>query len=324
MRGAKEIYIATYDEILERIKRRYSKGVKGRLSGLQMVHDVLLSSTEGVEELERLLRDLHPFYWRLIEIEFERGKIESSLRCLSKARYMVRRLWEKYRRLVAVLGGEEGRRAYVEGRGRMVSLFRRCRQDMVLLKNLVVFLQRLPSIEPDAPTLILAGPPNVGKSTFVGNVSSGRPEVADYPFTTKQVIVGHAHHRGRRVQVIDTPGLLDRPVEDMNAIERRAIAALSELRGAVLFLIDPVSTYMSLERQVKVLEGISDLLEGRPVYLGINKVDLAGEEQLGEAVRRAGELKRAGAVEEVYLLSAISREQALRVMEDILSRALPP
>ncbi|MCS7106809.1 MAG: 50S ribosome-binding GTPase [Acidilobaceae archaeon] len=323
MKEAKEIYIATYDEILERIRRRYSRGARSKIASLQMVHDILVSSTEGTEELKGLLRDLHPFYWRLIEIEFERAKIESSLRCVSKARYVVRKMWEKYRYLVMTLEGREGRRAYVEGRGRMMSLFRRCRQGMALLKNLVIFLQKLPEIEPNAPTLILAGPPNVGKSTFVSNVSSGRPEVANYPFTTKQVIVGHADHEGRKVQIIDTPGLLDRPVEEMNVIERRAVAALSELRGAVLFLIDPASTYMSLDRQIKVLEGTLDILRGRPLYVGINKIDLASEEQLREALERAEELKKRGVVDEVYLLSAISREHALRVMRDILSRVLP-
>ncbi|MCX8196309.1 MAG: 50S ribosome-binding GTPase [Acidilobaceae archaeon] len=322
MKDAKEIYIATYEEMLEKIKKRYEKGVKDRLSGLQMVHDVLISSTEGAVELRRLLRGLRPFYWRLIEIEFSREEVERGLSCVAKARALARRLWRKYRRLLTILEREEARRAYVEGRGRIVSLFKRCRKGLVVLKNLVIFLQRLPSVDPNAPTLILAGPPNVGKSTFVRSVSSGRPEVADYPFTTKQIVVGHMDHEGVKVQVIDTPGLLDRPVEDMNVIERRAVAALKELNGAVLFLIDPTSSYMSVERQLKVLEGVAGLLRGKQLYVGVNKADIASAEQLEEAYRRAEEAVKRGLALKVYTLAAIKEEEASRVAAEIVSNLL--
>jgi nucleolar GTP-binding protein len=63
-------------------------------------------------------------------------------------------------------------------------------------------------IELDVPTVVLVGAPNVGKSSLVRAVSSGTPEVNDYPFTTRGVTVGHIvdQERGLRFQVMDTPG----------------------------------------------------------------------------------------------------------------------
>ena len=40
------------------------------------------------------------------------------------------------------------------------------------------------------------------------------------------------------VQVIDTPGILDHPLEDRNTIEMQAITALAHLRAAVLYFMD--------------------------------------------------------------------------------------
>jgi nucleolar GTP-binding protein len=63
------------------------------------------------------------------------------------------------------------------------------------------------------PTLVLVGAPNVGKSSLVRLLSSGQPEVQNYPFTTRGVKMGHFFVRGERHVVTDTPGLLNRDEE---------------------------------------------------------------------------------------------------------------
>ena len=45
----------------------------------------------------------------------------------------------------------------------------------------------------DAPTLVLVGAPNVGKSTLVRALSTGAPEVGNYAFTTRGVSLGHVY-----------------------------------------------------------------------------------------------------------------------------------
>ena len=45
------------------------------------------------------------------------------------------------------------------------------------------------------------GAPNVGKSSLVNVLSSGVPEVCDYPFTTRSIKMGHLYVNGQRHQV---------------------------------------------------------------------------------------------------------------------------
>lgn len=72
-------------------------------------------------------------------------------------------------------------------------------------------------------------------------VSSGTPEVNDYPFTTRGVTIGHIVDLSRqlRFQVMDTPGLLDRPADERNEMEKLTFASLAHLPTAVIFVIDP-------------------------------------------------------------------------------------
>jgi nucleolar GTP-binding protein len=60
-------------------------------------------------------------------------------------------------------------------------------------------------------------------------LSSGTPEVCDYPFTTRSIKMGHFYVDARKHQVTDTPGLLARPDCERNAMELLTLAALSYL-----------------------------------------------------------------------------------------------
>ena len=136
-------------------------------------------------------------------------------------------------------------------------------------------MSRLPSIDPATRTLILCGFPNVGKSSFINNVTRADVEVQPYAFTTKALYVGHLDYRFLRWQVIDTPGILDQPLEDRNTIEMQAVTALAHLKASVLFMMD-VSEQCdrSIEEQLHLFESIRPLFANKPVLIGLNKVDI--------------------------------------------------
>src|SRR6478609_6340198 len=122
--------------------------------------------------------------------------------------------------------------------GRMATICRRLKDPLVYLEQVRQHLGRLPSIDPNTRTLLICGYPNVGKSSFLKSITRADVDVQPYAFTTKSLFVGHFDYKYLRWQVIDTPGVLDHPLEEMNTIEMQSITALAHLRSAVLYFMD--------------------------------------------------------------------------------------
>ncbi len=102
--------------------------------------------------------------------------------------------------------------------GRMCTLLRKLQTPLEYLEQVRQHLGRLPSIDPSTRTVLLCGFPNVGKSSFINKVTNADVEVQPYAFTTKSLFVGHMDYKYLRWQVIDTPGILDHPLEERNTI----------------------------------------------------------------------------------------------------------
>jgi nucleolar GTP-binding protein len=118
----------------------------------------------------------------------------------------------------------------------MCTLMKRQAPSLAYLEQVRQHMARLPSIDPHTRTLLVCGYPNVGKSSFVNAVSRADVEVQPYAFTTKSLYVGHVDYKYMRWQVIDTPGILDRPLDERNTIEMQVISAapvsFHRLKGA--------------------------------------------------------------------------------------------
>lgn len=165
--------------------------------------------------------------------------------------------------------------------GRMATIMKRQAANLTYLEQVRQHLARLPSIDPYTRTIIICGFPNVGKSSFVNKITRADVEVQPYAFTTKSLYVGHTDYKYLRWQVIDTPGILDHPLEDRNVIEMQAVTALAHLRAAVLYFCD-VSEQCghTIDEQVKLFNSIKPLFTNKPLIIVANKTDVLKIDEL--------------------------------------------
>jgi nucleolar GTP-binding protein len=160
---------------------------------------------------------------------------------------------------------------------RLASMVHQIDKDLHFLNEVRNVLRKLPHVE-DACTIVIAGYPNVGKSSFIRHVSSAAPEVASYPFTTKGIIVGHRIVGRERIQFVDTPGILDRPADERNAIEKQALSAMMNVADIILFILDPSEHCgYPMEVQLNLLEEVKGLIDV-PLVVVSNKSDITAAE----------------------------------------------
>lgn len=182
---------------------------------------------------------MHPFYADLLNVLYDRDHYKLALGQLNTCRHLIDGIGRDYVRLLkygdSLYRCKQLKRAAL---GRMATLLKKQEGSLGYLEQVRQHLSRLPSIDPATRTLILTGYPNVGKSSLMNKLTRAKVDVQPYPFTTKSLFVGHTDYRALRWQVIDSPGILDQPLEDRNTIEMQSITALAHLRACILFLID--------------------------------------------------------------------------------------
>ena len=230
------------------------------------------------------LQDIHPFHADLFNILYDRDHFKIALAQISTAKHLIEGVGRDYVRLMkfgdSLYRCKQLKRAAL---GRMVTIVLKQKEPLAYLEQVRQHIARLPAIDPNTRTLLICGYPNVGKSSFMNKITRAEVDVQPYAFTTKSLYIGHFDYKYLRWQAIDTPGILDHPLEDMNTIEMQSITALAHLRACVLYFMD-LSEHcgFSVEEQVKLFHSIKPLFANKVTILVINKIDIARIEDLSE------------------------------------------
>ncbi|MFW9809484.1 MAG: NOG1 family protein [Candidatus Thorarchaeota archaeon] len=236
---------------------------------------------ESVEQFPSVER-LHPFYIELSEILVGNDKLKQSLGAIYNCIPPIDAITDKHLEAIKLADDfKQMKKSRSAAKGRISSILRATAENLDFIIEAKKTLSKLPGITPNSPTIVCAGFPNVGKSTLVRAVSTAEPEVAYYPFTTKSVIIGHLRIDNHSVQIVDTPGILDRPMAKRNEIEREAIAALKYLANVIIFMIDPSEACgWTFEDQLNLLSEVQKMFPLNPLLIVLNKVDITPPEKL--------------------------------------------
>lgn len=276
--------IPYFKDKLVTARRRERVRVETLARELEKYLNSLLKIVNSLMTADRFYREFALIFYSENEVLRAKRRILNSIR-------IVKSLKKQYLRLISRCR-DEFRLADIrkEALGRMISVLKRGSREFELVRDLWIKLRKLPSIDKKTPTIVIAGPPNVGKSSLVRAISTARVEVASYPFTTKDISVGHFLKDNLRFQVIDTPGLLDRPMSERNPIERKSILCLKNASDLIVFLFDvSPEKYYAIEKQISVYSEIKGLFNDKEVIPVINKIDAAIKEDVKQVYKALGE-----------------------------------
>ncbi|KAI8332723.1 GTP binding protein 4 [Choanephora cucurbitarum] len=240
-----------------------------------------------LEEFPKM-EDIHPFYADLMNVLYDKDHYKLALGQVNTARHLIDQVAKDYVRLLkfgdSLYRCKQLKKAAL---GRMATVMKRQKDSLAYLEQVRQHLSRLPSIDPNTRTLLICGYPNVGKSSFINKITRADVDVQPYAFTTKSLFVGHMDYKYMRWQVIDTPGILDHPLEERNTIEMQSITAMAHLRSCIMYFMDlSEQCGYSVEDQVKLFHNIKPLFANKPIVLVINKIDQVKPEDLPQEQRQ--------------------------------------
>ncbi len=217
------------------------------------------------------------FYRELIDTNFDMNDIKKTLASVDNAGKKIKDLSiNSIRRINRCQDSIQPNKIRNEFYGRTASIIKQISPGLDILIQVRTVIKQLPAIDPEKATVVIAGAPNVGKSSLVSALSTAKPKSAVYPFTTKHISIGIMEFKNTKVQILDTPGLLDRGADEMNNIEKRAAAALEHIATVIVFLIDPTGySGYELDMQTTLGKHIKERFSTRvPVLFYYMKSDL--------------------------------------------------
>ncbi|MDD3247392.1 MAG: NOG1 family protein [Methanosarcina sp.] len=320
--------VPTSDELTNKAFKRAAramsgKTIEGRDSRLRANESMVLTAANiFTDNLANIVRrfpsfeQLPTFYYELADVLVGIEKLKMSLASVDWASRKIHEVSRSY--VGKIRDADLPEPVRKEAFGRIASIVKSINKDLLFLNEARNILRKLPDVH-DEPTIVIAGYPNVGKSSFVSKITGATPEIAAYPFTTKGVAIGHFIRNDIRYQVMDTPGLLDRPMAERNNIERQAITAIHFLDAVVMFIIDPSeSCGYEIEDQKRLLAEIRENFD-LPLLVVANKSDRPEFRNMDEVELNISTITGEGMEEVMEKLLEMIEEKRLQSLEEASS-----
>ena len=161
----------------------------------------------------------------------------------------------------------------------------------------------------------LVGFPNAGKSTLLSRISSARPRIAAYPFTTLSPNLGTVYHKKKSFVAADIPGLIEGAHEGrglgtafLKHIQRtRVLVHLVDPAG--FLRINPIESIKTIAAELKKFDAC---LAGKPRLIAVNKSDLPGAEDVFKKTKKHFRKHK------IFLISAATGSGVSVLLDEII------
>ncbi len=250
---------------------RLEKSKSIELARVVAVKKTAAKKLDGILRVFPSFDQLNEFYKGLLHCYVDVMLAKKSLAAVAWANGMIERVFlqsmSKIKRAHEVTKINDYRRAFY---GRAASVLKQIDDKLQYLEKVRYAMKGFPCIKEKYFTVTIAGFPNVGKTTLLSRLSGSTPEIREYSFTTKSLNLGYVEESNVKIQLIDTPGTLNR-FEKMNNIEKQAYLAIEHCAHVIVYVFDLTEPY-PIADQKKLLEELQNF--EKPILYYLSKTDI--------------------------------------------------
>ncbi|MCP3685633.1 MAG: GTP-binding protein [bacterium] len=266
---------------------RLKKSICVEVERIKSVRRSLGNNLDHILKSYPSLDDLPDFYQDLVKCTIDYVQLKKSFGALNWARKRLIEFFDMHLRQIRRCKDYKyintHRRSFY---GRVSSLMKQINPNLKFLEESRKIMKSYPAIKTSMPTVVIAGFPNVGKTTLLRALTGADPKIASYPFTTQKLMLGYIKEDEASIQFIDTPGLLDRPFSSRNKIEQQSILALKHVASGIVLIIDASETCgYTVKEQLNLLRELKKAF-GLPIQVVLNKSDISEKKALSELKKK--------------------------------------
>ena len=163
----------------------------------------------------------------------------------------------------------------------------------------------------------IVGMPNAGKSSLLSALTSAKPKIANYPFTTINPNLGVTHYNNKEVTLADIPGLIEGAHEGVG-LGDKFLRHIERCKN-ILHLVDITNDNL-LENYSKVrkeLSKYSKKLVKKKEIIVFNKIDMLTDEEVNEKkINFTNKIKK-----KIFLISALKHKGLTNIKKMLITNA---
>lgn len=274
------------------IRQKGNRDVLFKLQKIEAVSDYICGRMMLIVKNFPNLSEVGGFYLELIKAKLDYGKLKKSLAAVLWCSRNVNKIKKEYLRKIKGSRNKKDAEAHYKAfLGRCFSFVKQIKTSLEYLEKARREMKSFPVIKKTF-TVAIAGFPNVGKTTLLHKISGSRPEINEYAFTTKSLMSGTLKKGDSRIQILDTPGTLNRK-DKMNNIELQAYIGM-KYAHLIVYVYDLTEPY-PLEDQKKVFKNIKKINPNVICYMSkkdiIYKKDFLDFKKKYKCIDDVGELR---------------------------------
>jgi nucleolar GTP-binding protein len=269
------VFAKSSGEQLNRIIRTESEKLKEFTKVLKEYMDNIVKKFPNIDNLPEV-------YTELIRLTLDYDYLKKSLGALTWLNKRLNELSYSYLKSLKTCENKANILKVMNGfYGRVSSMMRQVDKNLKYIEDARKIMKNYPTLKTDLYTVAITGFPNIGKSTLLSKLTPAKPEIKDYAFTTKQINQGYANYGLRKVQFVDTPGVLDR--NKMNNIELQAYLVLKYLVNLIVYIIDLTEPY-PIKKQEELLKKLKEY--DKPIVVYLSKTDIISKDIFTKAKKK--------------------------------------